>query len=233
MSPETLVQIARINRTGTDPATPGWHRESSPLASYPYQPGEHILIIGAYSGTVAELVLKERVWAMHWLFEPQDWACRQLRERFARHSNVKVCQYGLGDREGVFQMGLYTSYDCTFVRGSIPFKDLPGVWYDAQLMEFADTMRVLNIQDIHYAHLNIEGYEYVLIPWMARQGWLSRCRLLGISWHDARFNCPVKGPYMWRGERTPGYDQMQALLPLTHELVLEIDNWQSWLRKEP
>lgn len=228
---EHPIQIPSINLTGTNPAMLGWHRETTPLLTLlPKDEDLTIFIIGAYSGTIAKLLLEQYPGAKHCLLEPQDWACEMLRGKFGGFPNVTVYQKGLGDRSGIFRMGLYKSYDCSFMRGGIPFKD--GTWYDAELAEFGAFMQEEGVESISYATLNIESYEYVLLPHMARIGWLEKCQVLGLSWHDARFNTPVKGPYTWLGEPVVSYEDVQEILQQTHRIVLEIDNWQTWERRE-
>lgn len=208
-----------------------WHRETSPLLELPPE-GENrtIFVIGAYSGTVAGLLIKQHPTYEYHLFEPQDWAYEQLREKFGDLNNVHTHQFGLGDRSGTFQMALRGAYDCTFMRASVPFDD--DSKFDAELVEFGEFMERESIDDIYYATLNIEAYEYVLLPHMAQIGWLERCQVLGLSWHDnTLFNSPVPGPYTWLGEQVLQYEDIQELLVKTHEIHLEIDNWQTWKRR--
>jgi len=228
-----IAQIPAINLTGTDPGKAGWHRETTPLAAYPPKGEPNIFIIGAYSGTIAGLLIDQEPQAKHYLFEPQDWACKVLRDRFSQYPNVEVCEFGLGDTTGLHKMCLYTSYDCTFLRSqTVMFSDDPAAWHDGWMMEFGDFMEMCQLKSIWYASINIEGYEYALIPYLQETGWLDKIEVLGVSWHDARFNCPVPGPYVWQGNVLPSYEQMQELLAETHKLVLEIDNWQTWVRKD-
>jgi FkbM family methyltransferase len=216
------VQIPALNLTGTDPAVPGWHRETSPpQALLPDGEDLTIFVIGAYSGTVAGMLLEQHPAAKHYLFEPQDWACVTLREKFGQFPNVKVCQEGLGDRSGVFHMGSYQTYDCSFMRGPTPYT---GKTVGARLIEFEEFVRREGIRSIDYATLNIEAYEYVLLAHMSKIGWLEKCQMLGISWHQA------PGNYTWLDEPAASYAEVQELLKETHRLVLSIDNWQTWER---
>ncbi|MDP2660356.1 MAG: hypothetical protein Q8R28_06475, partial [Dehalococcoidia bacterium] len=136
-------------------------------------------------------------------------------------------------RSGTFRMGLYQTDTCSFMRGPTPFKDItgPGGWFDGKLVDFGEFMRREQLKSIYYASVNIEGYEYVLIPYWAGTGWLKRIQTIGISWHDARFNSPQPGKFTFLGKPVPEYEEIQGLLAQTHNLVLSIDNWQSWVRK--
>lgn len=207
-----------------------WHRETSPLLELPSGENRTIFVIGAYSGTVAGMLIEQHPTYEHHLFEPQDWACDQLREKFSDLGNVHVHQFGLGDRSGTFQMAMRGAYDCTFMQAAVPFGD--DSKFDAKLVEFGEFVESRGIDNLYYATLNIEAYEYVLLPHMARIGWLERCQVLGLSWHDdSLFGSPVPGPYTWLGEAAPHYAEMQALLAKTHDLHLEIENWQTWQRR--
>jgi len=208
-----------------------WYRETSFLLDYPSR-AEYpvILVIGALVGVIAKLLLDQHPEADHHLFEPQDWACERLREKFGDRPNVHIHQFGLGDQNGIFQMGLYRSDSCSFMRGLIPLKD--GTWFDGELKEFEQCMGELGIEGIYYASINIEAYELVLLPHMARVGWLERCETIGISWHDdIKKTTDYAGPYSWLGHKVPGSWAMQDILGETHKKVLELDNWQSWARK--
>ncbi len=231
-----IEQIPALNLTGTDPATLGWHRETTFLRSYPPRGAPNIFVVGAYSGTIAGLLIEQLPEARHWLFEPQDWACRQLAGKFGHLPNVRILPFGLGDRSGIFRMGLYQTDTCSFTRGPVPLKDLPvrspGGWFDGEIVEFGEFMGREGLRDVYYASLNIEGYEYVLLPHWAKTGWLARIQTLGISWHDARYNSSISGPFTWLGQPLPVFEDLQPMLEETHELVLSIDNWQSWVRKE-
>jgi len=189
-----MIQTPTVNLTETDPNLAGWHRETSFLTSYSPQGAPNIFVIGAYSGTIAGLLIDQQPDAQHYLFEPQDWACKQLAEKFGHLPNVRIYPFGLGDRSGTFRMGLYTSYDCTFMRSeSVRLKDLSGVWYDAEMRAMGGFLSSEDLRHIYYASINIEGYEYVLLPYMAKMSILANCQCVGISWHDARFNCPIPG----------------------------------------
>jgi len=56
---EHPLQIPAINLTTTDPAIPGWHRETTFLRDYPPEAGAAIFVIGAYNGTIADLLIQQ------------------------------------------------------------------------------------------------------------------------------------------------------------------------------
>lgn len=222
---EHPVQIPAINLTSTDPAIPGWHRETTFLRDYPSDKDSVIFIIGAFNGTIAALMLLEKPDARYYLFEPQDWAAEQLRGKFGDKPNVKVCEFALGDRNGKFQMARYGSDFCTFIRGSQPLTPGAEGYFDAQMREFGSFVEEEGIEAIFHASINIEHYEYVLIPYLEQIGWLSRIDTLGISWHALE-----EGHRFLDGDPIT-FDETEYGLKEGHEVVLSIDNWQSWARK--
>lgn len=219
---EHPVQIPALNLTGTDPAVPGWHRETTPLMNMQSdQEDPVIFVIGTYIGTVAGWLIEQHPAAKHYLFEPQDRACVILRKKFGQMPNVKICQRGLGDRSGMYALGLKGAEYASFMRGPTP---LTSKTDEAELVEFGEFVAGEDIEDVYYATFNIEAYEYVLLSHMAKIGWLEKCQMLGISWHDCG------GAYTWLGEPVVSYAAVQELLKETHRLTLSIDNWQTWER---
>ena len=222
---EHPLQVPAINLTTTDPAIPGWHRETTFLRDYPHEAGAAIFVIGAYNGTIADLLIQQEPDARFYLFEPQDWAAAQLRERFGHLANVRVCEFGLGDRSGMFRMARYGTYFCSFVRGDDPLTPGAEGYFEARMEEFGAFMEGEGLDKVYYASLNIEGYEFALLPYLHRRGWLQKIQTIGISWHAG-------GGYTWLDERTACYDDVQLVLAERHDLVLSIDNWQSWALRE-
>lgn len=223
---EHPVQVPTINLTSTDPSIPGWHRETTFLRSYPSGSDPIILVIGVYNGVIAQLLVEQIPDARFYLFEPQDWAAAQLREKFGHLSNVKVCEFALGDRNGTFQMAFYGQDTCSFVRGPTPLTPGHEAFFDGRMREFTEVMGEEGIENAYYAFINVESYEHVLLPHLERSGWLERLDAIGMSWHQQ------SGPVTWLGEPTTPPEELRDILAKRHDLVLDIDNWQSWVRRD-
>ena len=217
------LQVPALNLGTTDPSKLGWHRETSFLDDYPPGPDAVILVIGAFGGKIARLLIDRFPDARYYLFEPQDWAAAVCRERFGHLPNVKVCQFGLGNRSGAFTMGLYETDGCSFMRGSRALTPGHERYYDAPMEEFGAFMENEGIEEIYYASVNIEAYEYVLLPHIDDLGWLERCRILGVSWHSAGTT--------FMGADVESREAVQARLAKHYDLVLSIDNWESWIKR--
>lgn len=221
-----IDQIPALNLTGTSPSDQNWHRETSFLRSFPPEADPNIFVIGAYTGTITELLIDQMPHANYWLFEPQDWACQALGEKFEHLANVNVCDFGLGDHNGVLEMAHYETYFCSFCRGPTPLSHDCKMLPNAKIVEFGDFMRQEGLKDIYHASLNIESYEFVLIPHLMRTGWLRHFQTMGISWHDGGGSL-----YSYLGKPLAGWDEVHRYLEQHHRLVLSIDNWESWVRK--
>lgn len=118
-----------------------------------------VIEVGGYTGRWA-LQIAERYQPRLYVFEPQGWA-------------VDVCREVLGERAEVFSVGLGTETNhnvsmsqwetdgCTFVGGD---------QHSAKLCEIGEALEMLDITHIDLMLINIEGYEYQLIPHMLNKG---------------------------------------------------------------
>jgi FkbM family methyltransferase len=179
-----------------------------------------------YNGVIAELLIEQMPKARFYLFEPQDWAAEQLRGKFGHLPNVKVCEFALGDRSGTFQMAFYGQDTCSFMRGPTPLTPGYEAFFDGRMEEFTEVMEQEGIEEVYYAFVNVESYEHVLLPYLERTGWMDKLQTIGMSWHLSA------GPITWLGEPTVPHEDLQGILAKRHDLVLEIDNWQSWAKKQ-
>lgn len=117
-----------------------------------------VVEVGGYCGRWALQIL-ERYNADVFVFEPQCWAFEVCRAVLG--DRAFVFSYGLGIEEGHFPMGKTGTDGCTFVAGS------DG---DGQMREIGAAFRELDIAHIDLMLINIEGYEFTLIPHMFAQG---------------------------------------------------------------
>ena len=158
-----------------------------------------------------------------YIFEPQARAYQQLVEKFAGYPKARIFNFGLGDRDGTFTLGMRGTDACTFLRGPVPFKDLPGVWEEARMVDINRFLAEQGLDEIDYCMMNIEGYEYILLPYMASTGSIESCRYLGIDFHR-------DGPYTWLGQPAPYYPEIQEILQRTHEKI-QGEKWEVWRRR--
>lgn len=149
-----------------------WDRKS---VEFPLNENSIVFDIGAYKGRWSIEIIK-RYNCRLYAFEPQAWAhevCRQALELYPR---AHVFRHGLGVESGVFPMEEYETDGATFMVGRSE-RDQSGV---GELVEIGSFLAKKRIRRIDLCMMNIEGYEYALIPHMLD---------LGIFDHMTYFMC--------------------------------------------
>lgn len=126
-----------------------------------------VVEVGGYKGRWA-LQIAERYSPRLYVFEPQGWAydvcCEVLKGK------AVVLPYGLGVEDGYLPMGAYETDGCSFVKEY-------GEMTACQIKDIAAAFKDLNIAHIDLMLVNIEGYEYTLLPYMLEQA-ITPCRLM-------------------------------------------------------
>lgn len=153
----------------TDQLT-AWASETRAAAAYPEHVWDEkaidwplttdsvVVEVGGYKGRWA-LQIAERYQPKLFVFEPQPWAyevCRQVLK-----DSAEVLNYALGVSSGQAEMGEWETDGCSLVKpGGVP------VW----VHEIGAAFRDLGITTVDLMLVNIEGYEYILLPHMFDQG---------------------------------------------------------------
>lgn len=142
-------------------------------------PSSVVVEIGAYCGRWSAEICSRynpRLYA----FEPQRWAFDICREMLARHNQAQVFNYALGLRDETLPMGKYFSDGCSFVDAS------PVIGGEGR-GEIREARRVLldelGLQAIDLMLMNIEGYEYDLIPHLFQAGVMTHVKRFMIQFH--------------------------------------------------
>jgi FkbM family methyltransferase len=128
-----------------------------------------VVEVGGYTGRWA-LQIAERYGPRLFVFEPQGWAadvCKAVLGERAR-----VYDYALGDRDGTAPMGGFGTDGCSFAKEGGP---------RGPMREIGAVFQELGITAIDLMLINIEGYEYELLPHMLEQG-VYPDRLM-VQWH--------------------------------------------------
>lgn len=118
-----------------------------------------VVEVGGYCGRWA-LQIAERYAPRLFVFEPQPWAadvCRAVLK-----GRAMVFDYALGATAGAMLMGDWETDGCSLVKA--------GAEHPATMVEIGATFRQLKIKHIDLMLMNIEGYEFTLIPHMLRRG---------------------------------------------------------------
>lgn len=128
---------------------------------WPLDQNSVVVEVGGYKGRWA-LQIAERYQPRLYVFEPQGWAAEVCRE-VLRGKRAQVFQLALGATSGRMLMGEWETDGCSLVKD--------GAEYPAEMVEIGDTFRHLDITDrVSLMLVNIEGYEYTLIPHMLERG---------------------------------------------------------------
>lgn len=197
-------------------------------------PGSVSIVAGAYKGRVMQLIAETYpdYGTIHG-FEPQAWAIEEARRR-------------LGSEQEPGGKPLFR--DC-FVHPFAIGTETNEVWIDEWgtdaasilsqqgrtrglgiMLEYALGLSIAGVDRCDLFVMNMEGYEFELIPWMWKSSHQESDRVefvhpplpdrLCVQWH----------PKAYDGD----YEKCQSLLCSTHVLVFDdAPRWQYWLRKAP
>jgi FkbM family methyltransferase len=126
---------------------------------WPLDSSSVVVEVGGYKGRWA-LQIAERYAPRLYVFEPQPWAYATCKG--ALGDKATVLPYGLGAKSGIFAMGEWETDGCSFVK--------PSGEHVGRLYEISTAFSELDITHIDLLLMNIEGYEYTLLPHMLDQG---------------------------------------------------------------
>lgn len=144
-----------------------WDRRA---IDWPLESSSVVVEVGGYIGRWA-LQIAERYQPRLYVFEPQGWAAAVCREVLGERA--RVLEYALGtegndDEPKVVPMGEWETDGCSIVKEGHDW---------VTMHEIGQAFDALNITHIDLMLMNIEGYEYTLLPHMLEQG-IAPCRLM-------------------------------------------------------
>lgn len=119
-----------------------------------------VVDVGGFTGRWA-LQIAERYQPRLYVFEPQPWAADVCRAVLGERATV--LPYGLGVADAIAPMARWETDGCTFVT------DGPQAQY-GEIREIGAVFAEVGIESIDLMMMNIEGYEYTLIPHMLDRG---------------------------------------------------------------
>lgn len=148
-----------------------------------------VVDVGGFKGRWAAGIA-ERYQCRVEVFEPQIWAATRAGEALAEVSNAKwtVHHYGLStlDDEGDQVMGAWDTDGCSLLRDEVYMETYEGSRDKMNVARFRDALPVLReLGEIDVLMMNIEGYEYRLLPYIIRGGALDHIRYLAVQFHEA------------------------------------------------
>jgi FkbM family methyltransferase len=140
-------------------------------------PDSVVAEVGGYKGRWA-LQIAERYRPRLFVFEPQTWAAEVCRA--ALGDAATVLNYGLGVEDVEHGMGEWETDGCSFVKSSTV-----GPVHFGLIREIGAAFNRLGITTVDLLLMNIEGYEYMLLPHMLDHGILPRRLMVQFHGSDA------------------------------------------------
>lgn len=140
-----------------------------------------IVVVGAYQGIVMNLMLELFEDAEVVGYEPQQWACERALERLRGYSldRFKLHAYGLGERDELnVEMGEYHTDACSFVNTGPESREHGS----GHMLEANACLTRLGPK-VDLMIMNIEGYEYKLIPHLMAGGYFQNIERLAVQFH--------------------------------------------------
>lgn len=152
------------------------------IKEFKLPPDSNVIVIGAYCG-LAMAALDELYHPAQVIgYEPQLWAANQAINRLIDRSNCAVMPFGLwaGNYTGLKPMGEWHTDGCSFVNtGPGSREQGTGPVMDADV-----ALSVLDFSNkIDLVVMNIESYEYFLLPYLQEKGWFKKIDRLAVQWH--------------------------------------------------
>ena len=147
-----------------------------------------VVEVGGFKGRWASEIAR-RYQCRVQLFEPQRWAADLAGEAF-RGSGARweVHHYGLSTAEdaGEREMGAWGTDGCSLLKGAEYMETYEGSRDKLGIGRFRDALPVLaELGEIDLLMMNIEGYEYRLLPYLIDGGAFDHIRYLAVQFHAA------------------------------------------------
>lgn len=147
--------------------------------NWPLKHRSVVFEVGGFEGRWARQI-KERYHPNLHVFEPQPWAYERLRYRLGAPFD-RIHPYALGDRDAVLPMGDFETDGCSFVKDAAWYAAHPGQAHQRRsegrmrdivtvLPEIMPHQRYRRPPLIDLMLVNIEGYEFTLLPYMFAHG---------------------------------------------------------------
>lgn len=167
---ERLPQLVAEAKASAQQLDHPWDEQA---IDWPLNSESVVVEVGGYKGRWA-LQIAERYHPRLFVFEPQPWAYATCKAALGDQAMVK--SYGLGAKAGIFAMGDWETDGCSFV------KDGQHV---GRMEEIGAAFGRLELDTIDLLLMNIEGYEYTLLPHMLDRGILPKRLMVQFHGTDA------------------------------------------------
>jgi FkbM family methyltransferase len=170
--------------------------------------------IGGYEGRWA-LQMAEKYNPQLYVFEPQDWAAVKIEEKLEGY-NAKIHQFGLWTHGGEMTL-------TEFGRDGGTLMSFPG-GKDTRSILVVDAYSFFikeHIDQIDVCLMNIEGGEFVLLPYMIGMGMMPKIKYFWCQWH------------LFVQTAAEKWLRLRQMLDVTHEMIWDCGSTaQAWKRRE-
>lgn len=146
------------------------------VAKFNLPPNSAVLVVGAYKGISMKLIQELYHPRVLIGYEPQLWAVVEAMQTLQATNGV-VFNWGLGVESGRFPMGEWNTDGCSFINVDSREQGVGLMWNADQ------ALKVLELPVIDLMVMNIEGYEFELIPYLHDKGWLNHIDRLAVQFH--------------------------------------------------
>lgn len=145
-------------------------------------PESNVVVVGAYKGLAMEALDELYHPAQVIGYEPQIWAANETFARVEGRDNCAIIPFALWAGTppvGKIPMGEWHTDACSFVNVGPGSREQGfGSAIDANL-----ALATLGVDKIDLMVMNIESYEYQLIPYLRSKKWLEKIDRLAVQWH--------------------------------------------------
>ncbi len=149
---------------------------------WPLTPESVVLEVGGYEGRWARQIA-ERYNPRLYVFEPQQWAYDRCLQALKPFPSARVFNFGLGVESGEFPMGEFETDGCSFLKTLAQYDPNRRKVGMGTLREAGSVLDELGLHQIDLCLVNIEGYEFILLPYLIEQGLLNRVKRLMLQAH--------------------------------------------------
>lgn len=161
-----------------------------------------VMEIGGFEGRWAQQMW-DKFHCYILVYEPQLWAAEKMMKRFAGNKKIIVYPYGLSvSGEANFQMTNYETDGCSLVQ---PQREDQKSSYGLFVHPLTELYRAGH-KNIDVCLMNIEGYEYHLIPYLIHSNMMSIFRNFWCQFHPT-------------DDRDRRADEIKVNMGLTHDLL--------------
>lgn len=194
---------------------------------WPLAPDAVVVEVGGFAGRWL-VGMAARYSGQYHAYDPQSWAITRLVDRWnltavSSGSSLYPHRVGLGLREEVREMRGWGTDACSFLMDDAYFAEHPEEGRrdpgQGQLVDAAKALNVADFPRIDVMMMNIEGFEFVLLPYLLSSGIIDRVEHLAVQFHEAH---DPEGTLQ---------SNIRTALARTHDVRFEYPALTAWSRR--